>query len=194
MRGGGEGPRCNRTSGRRASGAQAPGGAGATPRDVAEALRRARAHGRAAARESIAALQSLLDAASLAATGVPAGERPELALMARALGQLADGLGRPEAASSRLLDAVAEALDAEIARWEARALDDPEARAVLRAWLGMRELLWEVGVRRTRARPARATSRARRPERAPDTRAEPGTAERTARTGPRTLQRVPLEG
>jgi len=45
----------------------------------------------------------------------------------------------------RYSDAVA--LDAEIARWEKRAAADGDARAVLRAFLGLRELLWEVGVR-----------------------------------------------
>jgi hypothetical protein len=45
------------------------------------------------------------------------------------------------------MDEVAAALDAEIARWEASSRDDPEARAVLRAFLGVREILWEVGLR-----------------------------------------------
>jgi hypothetical protein len=46
-----------------------------------------------------------------------------------------------------LLRSIAEALDAEVARWQARAESDPEARAVLRAFLGLRELLWEFGIR-----------------------------------------------
>jgi hypothetical protein len=57
-----------------------------------------------------------------------------------------------------LLASIAEALDIEIARWEKRARDDLDARAVLRAFLGLREILWEVGVRprpkRARQRPA----------------------------------------
>ena len=50
--------------------------------------------------------------------------------------------------AAALLRSIAEALDAEIARWETRAKTDPEARAVLRAFLGLRELLWEFGIRR----------------------------------------------
>ena len=42
---------------------------------------------------------------------------------------------------------LAEALDLEIERWERRAREDPDARAVLRAFLGVRELLWELGIR-----------------------------------------------
>jgi hypothetical protein len=48
-----------------------------------------------------------------------------------------------------LLDSIADALDAEIVRWEQLAADDLEARSVLRAFLGLRELLWEFGVRRS---------------------------------------------
>ena len=40
-----------------------------------------------------------------------------------------------------------DALDAEIARWETKARQDADARAVLRAFLGVRELLWELGMR-----------------------------------------------
>jgi hypothetical protein len=161
-----------------------------SPADATEALLRARDHARAAARESVATLQALLDAASLATTGVPAGARPELSLVTRALDELVEGLGRPRAEGSRLLEAVAEALDAEIARWEARAADDTEARAVLRAWLGLRELLWELGVRRSRRGAGATRARSDRHEGAPRT----GAARPAARPARRTLQRVTLEG
>ena len=46
-------------------------------------------------------------------------------------------------------ETLADALDAEIGRWEQRAAEDPEARAVLRAFLGLREVLWEIGIRRS---------------------------------------------
>lgn len=39
------------------------------------------------------------------------------------------------------------ALEAEILRWETRSKTDPDARPVLRAFLGLREILWEFGVR-----------------------------------------------
>ena len=49
-----------------------------------------------------------------------------------------------------------EALDAEIARWEERAKTDDDARAMLRAYLGLREILWELGVRPESARGKRS--------------------------------------
>jgi hypothetical protein len=121
------------------------------PETAGEALARAREHGRAAVAEALAALRALLDAAALAGTGVPAADHRGLAAAARWL----DGLDA-RAGSPSLLVSVAEALDAEIARWEERAQDDPDARAVLRAFLGLRELLWEFGLRPpARARPRR---------------------------------------
>ena len=115
---------------------------------AAEALARAGRHGRAAVAETVAALRALLDAAALAAGGRDAG--------AGGLAPLAQGLdaarawlehgAEPEA--ERLLEAVLDALDEEITRWDARSREDPEARAVVRAFLAVRELLFELGVRR----------------------------------------------
>jgi hypothetical protein len=48
---------------------------------------------------------------------------------------------------SSLLSALFDALDEEIARWELRSREDPNARSVLRAFLGVREILWEVSAR-----------------------------------------------
>ena len=39
------------------------------------------------------------------------------------------------------------ALQVEIDRWEKRSAEDDSARPVLRAFLGLRELLWELGIR-----------------------------------------------
>jgi hypothetical protein len=123
-----------------------------------------------------------LDAASLATTGVPAEAQRGLASLARALEDVAAAFGPGEGAS--LLVAVVEALEDEIARWEERAAHDADARAVLRAYLGLRELLWELGVRR----PTSAASGS----------AEPNGARPVARTDALrrrpTIQRVPLEG
>jgi hypothetical protein len=139
---------------------------------VGEALARARAHGRAALAETLAALQALLDAAALGASGVPAAEHRGLAAAARWLEGLADGLAA-RGGSPSLLVSVAEALDAEIARWEERARDDPDARAVLRAFLGLRELLWEFGLRPpARARPRRSEAEPAARPRAARARAE----------------------
>jgi hypothetical protein len=132
----------------------------APPATVEEALARAREHGRLAAAETLTAIQALLDAAALAGSGRPSRAHRQLAPLARLLEGLASDLARrggdgPEP----LIASVAEALDIEIARWEKRARDDLDARAVLRAFLGLREILWELGVRpgpkRARQRPAR---------------------------------------
>jgi hypothetical protein len=130
--------------------------------------------------EALCALHAVVDAASLAATGAPAEAHRGLALLARSLDDMAAALGQGEGAS--LLAAVADALDAEIDRWEQRAETDPEARAVLRAYLGLRELLWELGVRRPPAHPATEKPNARSRPRGD------GARRRGA------IQRVPLEG
>ncbi len=87
--------------------------------------------------------------------------------------------------SPPIVHAIIDALDAEISRWETRAQDDPEARAVLRAFLGLRELLWEFGLRRGRG----------------GAHDEPGGDESEAGPGPRVkrsrrprVQRVTVEG
>jgi hypothetical protein len=125
-------------------------GEAAAPESAAEAIARARKHAHSAIAEALAAIRALLDASSLALSGEAAATNAVLGPIARILegfraefdGDLVTG----EAAT--LLRSIAEALDAEIARWQARAESDPEARAVLRAFLGLRELLWEFGIRR----------------------------------------------
>ncbi|HME73498.1 MAG TPA: hypothetical protein VKM54_27090, partial [Myxococcota bacterium] len=151
------------------------------PASALEALERARQHGRAAAAEALCAIHALVDAASLATTGVPAEAHRGLALLARALDDVAGAFGEGEGA---LLGAVADALDAEIGRWEQRATQDPDARAVLRAYLGLRELLWELGVRR----PTSAEAGTEKPNGARATTRADALRRRTA------IQRVPLEG
>jgi hypothetical protein len=159
------------------------------PASAAEALARARTHARVAASESVLAVRALLDAAALAGSGLPAESSRLLAPLAQLLEGLAQGLAPDaEAASAPLLSALAEALDAEIARWEARARDDAEARAVLRAFLGVRELLWEFGLRRRESGPAPAGAAA--------VGVDPGhgsPAPRPVRRRPR-VQRVPVQG
>ncbi|MDJ0851442.1 MAG: hypothetical protein QNK04_23955 [Myxococcota bacterium] len=134
-----------------------------------EALLRARHHGRNAAAEALCAARAVLDAAALATRGEPAASHPWFARASQLLDELAAELGAGGAMAQALLEAVAEALDVEIGRWEARARQDPEARAVLRAFLGLREVLWEFGVRPGDKRPA-----------------EPG---RPTRAGPRATRR-----
>jgi hypothetical protein len=155
---------------RRSDAGAGTGAAEAPPRDAAEALARARRHARLALAEALAAVHALLDAGALAARGEASDAQPVLGTLARLLEELRARLeaGAP-AGGEPLLAALAEALDAEIARWEARARDDADARAVLRAFLGVRELLWEFGVRPSAgsggARPARGDPPQRRPAR-----------------------------
>ena len=145
--------------------------ASASPRTVQEALGQARRHARAALAEMVATLRALLDAASLAGAGVPSDEQQRLSGLAATLDALAAQIAPDGTAEGPpLLAAVYEALDDEIERWEERSRNDPDARPVLRAFLGLREILWELGVRPTQ----------------PGPRGEPA-------RGPR-VQRVPVEG
>ena len=151
----------------------------APPATLEEALARAREHGRLALAETLSALQALLDAAALAGSGKPLQAHRQFAPLARVLEGLASDLARRSGDGPEpLLASIAEALDVEIARWEKRARDDLDARAVLRAFLGLREILWELGVR-----PRRSDSK-------------PGPGPQRARkrpAGPR-VQRVPVQG
>jgi hypothetical protein len=159
------------------------------PASAAEALARARQHARSAASEALACVHALLDAGSLASLGSSAEASRLLAPVAQLLESAALALSPDsDAVSAPLLSALAEALDAEIARWEARARDDAEARAVLRAFLGVRELLWELGLRRsdTARGPSAAEARAPRAGEAPR-------GPRPLRRRPR-VQRVPVQG
>jgi hypothetical protein len=151
------------------------------PRSAEEALRRAGDHARRAAAEALAAFRALLDAGALAATGAASDEVRGLASLAQRLDEASAAL-RDGSGAEGLVKALADALDAEIARWESRSATDPDARAVLRAFLGLRELLWELGVRAPGApAEARQSATRERPARAP------------RRAGAR-VERIPVEG
>jgi hypothetical protein len=174
----------------------------AGPRNALEALERARDHARLAAAEGLAALRALLDAASLAATGAASDELRLLGSFGRQLDEAEAALRGGSMGGDALVAALADALEAEIGRWQARSAEDPEARAVLRAFLGLRELLWELGVR-----PRSGEEAVRAPRAAGETgprgagAARPraagrGAADRGAeepRKVPR-VQRIPVEG
>jgi len=130
----------------RASGAAAT--PAAAPETVEEALSRARDHGRLAAAESVAALQALIDAAALALAGRPAERDAILGPLSRSLDELRALIAPDDSRFGvSLLSALFDALDAEIARWEQQSREDPSARSVLRAFLGVREILWEITAR-----------------------------------------------
>lgn len=156
------------------------------PSTPAEALAEARLHARRAVAEGAAALRALLDAAMLAARGAPASDG-RLAPLAEALERIAAWLD-PESGQSgeAVLRALAEGLDAEIARWEAKSREDPEARSVLRAFLAVREVLFEMG---TRFAPRREAA----PDAPSDTEQRPPRPAR-ARRPRRRVERVAVEG
>ena len=161
----------------RASGDTRPGD-DAMP-SVSEALARAGRHARNAASEGILAVRALLDALSLLQGGVPAESNRALEQVALWLEQIAAAVAGDGARDTSLTRALAEALDLEIERWEHRAREDPDARAVLRAFLGVRELLWELGVR---PQPKQG---------APDE-AKPASKRRGKGTRRRRVERVPI--
>jgi hypothetical protein len=120
----------------------------AVPETVEEALSRARYHGRLAAAESVAALQALLDSAALGLSGRAAERDAILGPLSRSMEELRALIAPDDSRfGSSLLSALFDALDAEIARWELRSREDPNARSVLRAFLGVREILWEISAR-----------------------------------------------
>jgi hypothetical protein len=117
------------------------------PSTAAEALAEARRHGQRAAAECALALRALLDAATLAARGEPAASgrlAPLAEVLERASGWLGEG---GDEGGEAVLRALSDGLDAEIARWEAKSREDPEARSVLRAFLAVREVLFEMSTR-----------------------------------------------
>lgn len=155
----------------------------AAPTRFEEALARASVHARRAAAEAARATRALLDAAAIGATGVPAAGHEPLRRAARWLDRVAAGAGAGWPA------ALGAALDAEIGRWETRSRTDPEARAVLRAFLGLRELLWELGLR---GPDAEHESAPEPPHRNARTAGPRGRADRPR--GARRLERVPIDG
>ena len=180
------------------------------PESVEEALGQALRHGRNALAEGLLAGRALLDAASLAVSGRPAsaspGRAPEteaaraLSGLAGTLGSLAERLRADSPDASRhLIEALLEALDSEIGRWESNARNDPDARAVLRAFLGLRELLWELGMRpapRDESEPKPAPKpqrRARKRPAAKKTADANGDAKQPGTTRRRRVQRIEVE-
>ena len=136
----------------------------APERALDEALARARRHAKSAVAEALEALRALLDAASLATSGVPAASNALFESVDRWIARASRGWASEGGLSDGVAGEIAAALDLEIARWEERAKHDDDARPVLRAFLGLREVLWELGVRASAA-PTAPTSRPRRVQR-----------------------------
>ncbi len=128
--------------------------------DADESLERARAHLRQATLEGLEAGRALLQFAMRQSGLADPATDSWLVSLQRNLEDLITGLR--DNASFTLPTAISEplaaALEAEIKRWERRSQTDPDARLVLRAFLGLRELLWELGMRHD-AQPASRESR-----------------------------------
>ncbi len=159
------------------------------PTSVPEALERARTHARSAGIEMLTALRALLDAAALGWTGRPSDAHAALRAIAHNLDEgIAllddDGIG----ISAPAMNAVLRALDVEIARWEERSTEDSEARAVLRTFLGLREILWEFGLRKGDVSAARAATGAASRSPAQDRK------EAAVAPTPRRVERVEVQG
>jgi hypothetical protein len=160
-----------------------------SPATVEQALAESLQHARQAIAEGLLAARSLLDAASIAINGKPAileaGEtrgatdlRLVIATLARGLDELIDAARSSDADLPQpVVDAILGALDTEILRWEQRSRTDPDARAVLRAFLGLREILWELGLR---GRDGEDQQESRRKDPAEDRPADASSARRAA--------------
>jgi len=117
----------------------------------AEALLRARRHARRGVGELVLAVRALLDAAALGLSHQPARNHALFAPLSQILDDWAEkmGGGSEDDIGALILDA----LETEIARWESLSRQDEESRSVLRAFLGLREFLWEMGIRAKNAAP-----------------------------------------
>ena len=161
-----------------------------------EAMERAAHHAQLSLAEAVASARALLDAASIGTNGDSAQAHPHLSEFAKALDQASESLsGKSSTLRTAALSALLGALEGEIARWENRSRTDEDARAVLRAFLGLREFLWELGVRPSTAGPDPASA-AR--DRQTDVRrakeaAEPRPPRETVRKAPR-VQRIKIDG
>lgn len=170
---------------------------GKTDESVRQAVERAAHHARLALLESVASSRALLDAASIAVSGESAQTHPRLSEFAQALDQVSDALsGDSSSLGSAALVTLQKAIDSEISRWETRSQTDTDARAVLRAFLALREFLWELGVRPKTAERDRAVDKRER-QRAADRDVscaeEPNFPSEVRRGTPR-VQRIKIEG
>jgi hypothetical protein len=114
-----------------------------------QALERAIGHASVALSEGVASARALLDAASLIVSELPAEAQPNLAELARALDQVSEALsGNSPSLRAAATHTLLETIDSEIARWEVKSRSDDDARSVLRVFMSLREVLWEIGIRR----------------------------------------------
>ncbi len=159
--------------------------------DRRDALERAALHARSAGSEALAALRVIGEALPQ-----PSARDTLLALL-RGLEQWLERMGSTDLGALRR--ALHDALETEIRRWEARSTSDADARTVLRAFLAVREALWDLGVRPPEPDTEGAASpQPARAEETPPAHASPpaagGAAPQRAAPGRRRAQHVPVRG
>jgi hypothetical protein len=115
---------------------------------VDQALARSLQHARNSAAEALLAARALMDALSILLANEPvvrhADANSPIAHVAEAIERWARTLrGTDPDPYSPGLPAIIEAVENEIARWEERARTDADARTVLQAFQGIREILAE---------------------------------------------------
>ena len=117
------------------------------PQSVEESLAQSRQHARLALSEVLRSISCLIDAAALA---LGAGQNPILDSGWTSLVSAIDEVARKLAGvqeSEPQAEGVSEilaALEQEISRWEDRAAHDEHAQAVLIAFVGLREMVWQM--------------------------------------------------
>lgn len=117
--------------------------------ELDEAIGRAREHLVRAVVEAVEAARALLEAIAAASGADASATGALLGDLRNALDRLIERLrseGRLELPAA-LIAGIERTLAREIERWEALSKRDADARPVLRALLGLRELLWELGIR-----------------------------------------------
>jgi hypothetical protein len=114
-----------------------------------EALHRARIHLQRASLEGLEAARALVQAGMHTSGLTSATGDSWVGNVQRSLEELIAELRENGSfiLPSAIAEPLAKALEVEIKRWELRSLTDSDARVVLRAFLGLRELLWELGMR-----------------------------------------------
>ncbi len=121
------------------------------PETLDQALARSLGHAGNSASEAVLVLRALMDALSIDLVDKTVAEHAEpdspLAKMSEGLETWADALRIGSKNPSReAIDALLDALDHQIWQWEAKSRNDDDARGVLRAFLGIREIVWELGM------------------------------------------------
>ncbi len=116
--------------------------------EVDQALHRARKHLRISTVEAFEGARALLEAAMHSSGLTSASPDSLVGQIQRQLDDVIAALrgDAPLVMPRALAKSLGGAIDAEIKRWERLSQTDSDARLVLRAFLALREFLWEIGM------------------------------------------------